>query len=234
MADRVRVQNLGAAINMFSQGIPFFHAGQDMLRSKSLDRDSYNAGDWFNLLDFSYQTNNFGVGLPIASVNQDNWSLMSPILANPLIKPGMPDIVSAKNTFTDLLAIRKDSSLFRLRTGQDVIERLQFLNVGPQQVPGVVAMRIDGQHPRRYEDAKYSSVVVLFNVDKVAKTLTLAELKGRHLHLHRVQRRSQNDVLARTATYDSASGGFTLPPRSTIVFVERGGRHEENEHDEDD
>ena len=31
-----------------SQGIPFFHAGDEMLRSKSLDRDSYNSGDWFN------------------------------------------------------------------------------------------------------------------------------------------------------------------------------------------
>lgn len=30
------------------QGIPFFHAGDELLRSKSLDRDSYNSGDWFN------------------------------------------------------------------------------------------------------------------------------------------------------------------------------------------
>ena len=233
IADRVRVQNLGAAINMFSQGIPFFHAGQDMLRSKSMDRDSYNAGDWFNLLDFSYQSNNFGVGLPLAGANQDNWSLMSPILANPLIKPGMRDIVNAKNYFTDLLAIRKDTSLFRLRTGQDVIERLQFHNVGPQQVPGVVVMSIDGQHPRHYAGAKYNSVVVLFNVDKVAKTVTLAELKGRHLRVHRIQRRSDADLLARFATYDGANGSFTVPPRTTVVFVERGERQEEGEHDDD-
>jgi len=32
------------------QGIPFFHAGDETLRSKSLDRDSYNSGDWFNRL----------------------------------------------------------------------------------------------------------------------------------------------------------------------------------------
>ena len=234
IADRVRVQNLGAAINMFSQGIPFFHAGQDMLRSKSMDRDSYNAGDWFNLLDFSYQTNNFGVGLPPAGANQDNWSLMSPILTNPLIKPGMGDIVTAKNYFTDLLAIRKDTSLFRLRTGQDVIERLQFHNVGPQQVPGLVVMSVDGQHPRHYEGAKYKSVVVLFNVDKVAKTVTLAELKGRHLQVHRIQRRSESDHLARTAGYDGASGSFTIPPRTTVVFVERGERRMDSERDEDD
>lgn len=37
---------------------------------QSLDRDSYNSGDWFNRLDFSYKNNNFGVGLPGAEKNQ--------------------------------------------------------------------------------------------------------------------------------------------------------------------
>lgn len=235
IADRVRVQNLGAAITMFSQGIPFFHAGQDMLRSKSMDRDSYNAGDWFNRLDFSYQTNNFGAGLPIAAVNQDNWPLMSPLLGNPLIKPAMSDILASKNYFTELLAMRKDSALFRMRSGQDVIDRLHFLNVGPQQVPGVIVMRLDGQKPRPYAGAKYKNVVVLFNVDKVAKTVTLDELKGHQLRVHPIQRRSVSDKLARTAGYDAADGTFTLPARTTVVFVERGeGRHQgEGEGDDD-
>lgn len=35
------------------KGIPFFHAGDEILRSKSLDRDSYNSGDWFSRLDFN-------------------------------------------------------------------------------------------------------------------------------------------------------------------------------------
>ena len=30
------------------QGPPFWHAGNDLLRSKSLDRNSYDSGDWFN------------------------------------------------------------------------------------------------------------------------------------------------------------------------------------------
>jgi pullulanase len=220
MADRVRVQNLGAAITMLSQGVPFFHAGQDILRSKSMDRDSYDAGDWFNRLDFSYQSNNFGVGLPMAASNHDNWPLIAPLLANPLLKPDMAAIVSARDTFTDLLAIRKDSSLFRLRSAQDVIERLRFHNVGPQQVPGLVAMSIDGMHPTRYPDAKYKSVVVLFNVDKLATTVALPELKGRMLMLHRIQRQSGSDQLVKTARYDSATGSFSIPPRSTVVFVE--------------
>lgn len=227
LADRVRVQNLGAAINVLSQGIPFLHAGQEILRSKSLDRDSYDAGDWFNRLDYSYQSNNFGVGLPMAGVNQGNWYLMNSILTNPLIKPDMAAIVNARDAMNDMLAIRQDSSLFRLRTAKDVQERLRFHNTGPQQVPGVVAMSLDGEHPRSYAGAKYKSVVVLFNVDKVAKTVPMAELAGRKLHLHKVQRKSAADALARTAQYDAATGSFTIPPRTTVVFVEHA-RHNDD------
>ena len=217
LADRVRVQNLGAAINTFSQGIPFYHAGQEILRSKSMDRDSYNAGDWFNKLDYSYQSNNFGVGLPMEGVNKDNWYLMGPILANNLIKPDSAAIVSARDYFAELLEIRKDSSLFRLRSAQDVIERVKFHNTGPQQVAGVIAMSIDG---RGYKHAQYKNVAVFFNVDKVAREVTVADLRGRGLSVHKVQRKSEADPLARTATYDRATGTFRIPPRSTVVFVE--------------
>ena len=34
------------ALITLSQGVPFIHAGDDLLRSKSLDRDSYNSGGW--------------------------------------------------------------------------------------------------------------------------------------------------------------------------------------------
>src|SRR5690606_11825356 len=54
ITDRVRMNNVGLSIVALSQGVPFFHAGDDMLRSKSLDRDSYDSGDWFNRLDFTY------------------------------------------------------------------------------------------------------------------------------------------------------------------------------------
>jgi pullulanase len=217
LADRVRVQNLGAAINMLSQGVPFFHAGQEILRSKSMDRDSYNAGDWFNKLDYSYQSNNFGVGLPMQGVNGNNWDLMSPILANPLIRPDSAAIIGARDYFNDLLEMRKDTSLFRLRTAQDVIERVKFYNVGPAQVPGVIAMHIDGVG---YQHAKYKSVTVIINVDKVARSLEIPELKWRKFDLHKVQRKSSGDQLTKTAHYNGSGGVFSIPARTTAVFVE--------------
>jgi pullulanase len=221
LADRVRVQNMGIAINMLSQGIPFFQIGQDMLRSKSMDQNSYASGDWFNALDFTYQANNFGVGLPIAGSNQQNWPLMSPLLINPTIMPNSVAIATSRDYFTDMLAIRKDTTLFRLRSGQDVMNRLTFYNVGPSQLPGIIAMGLDGQNPNLYPGAKYKSVVVLFNVDKVAKTLNIPAMQGKSLVVHPVQMASTADPVARTATFSSSTGTFMIPPRTTVVFVQR-------------
>jgi len=222
LADRVRVQNLGAAINLLAQGIPFIHAGQEILRSKSLDRDSYNAGDYFNRLDYSYASNNFGIGLPLASNNQDNWQYMQPVLANPLIKPDTRAIVQARDVFENFLAIRKSSKLFRLRTAQDVIDRLKFHNVGPDQVPGLIVMSLAGDAPGRFTslgNADYARVVVLFNVDKVAKTYAVPELKGKKLALHPIQRSGSDDVV-KASSYDRTSGSFSVPARTAAVFVE--------------
>ena len=80
MNDRLRVNNLGLALVSLAQGIPFFHAGDDLLRSKSFDKNSYNSGDWFNKLDLTYQTNNFAVGLPQEEDNEGDWATMGPIL----------------------------------------------------------------------------------------------------------------------------------------------------------
>jgi hypothetical protein len=141
---------------------------------------------------------------------------MAPVLRNPLIKPDTRAILAAKNAFEDFLAIRADSTLFRLRTAQDVIDRLKFHNVGPSQVPGLVALSIDGT---RYPGAQYKAVVVVFNVDKVAQTLAIPELKGRKLQLHRIQRNGSDDVV-KASSFDGASGTFAIPARTAAVFVQ--------------
>jgi len=53
----------------------------DLLRSKDMDGNSFDSGDWFNKLDFSYDSDNWGTGLPIASQNQCNWPIMKSLLA---------------------------------------------------------------------------------------------------------------------------------------------------------
>src|SRR5207342_2453415 len=85
-ADRARVQLLGAAFVAFSQGVAYFHAGMDVLRSQSLDRNSFDSGDWFNRLDWTYRDNFFGSGLPPASDNGKDWDLLRPLLTD-IVKP---------------------------------------------------------------------------------------------------------------------------------------------------
>lgn len=44
METRVRMHMVGLALVALSQGIPFVHAGDDLLRSKSLDRGEQGEG----------------------------------------------------------------------------------------------------------------------------------------------------------------------------------------------
>ena len=94
MADRVRMQNLGMSLLAFGQGIPFFHAGVDLLRSKSLDRNSYNSGDWFNRLDFTLQTQQLGRG-PAAGAGQPGELADHAAAARPTRRCGPPAPTSA-------------------------------------------------------------------------------------------------------------------------------------------
>ncbi len=217
--DRARVQILAGAINAFSQGVAYFHAGVDTLRSKSLDKNSYDSGDWFNRLDWSYADNNFGVGLPPARDNADNWNLARPLLSNGLIKPTPADIAWTRDAFRDLLKIRKSSSLLRLRTAEDIKARLSFLNTGSSQEATVLAGRLNGVG---YAGANFDELVYLINVDKTAKQLTLPALAGRALELHPVHTAAgAADQRARQAQFDRASGTFNLPARTAVVFVAR-------------
>jgi pullulanase/glycogen debranching enzyme len=216
-AERARVQVLGMAINAFSQGVAYYHAGIDTLRSKSLDRNSFNSGDWFNRIDWSYQDNYFGTGLPPHEDNGKDWALLKPYLANAAIKPAPSDIAFARDAFRDLLAIRASSTLLRLRSTDDIVQRLRFFNTGAQQEPTVLAAWIDG---KGYPGARFGALAYLVNVDKVAHTVSEAALRGKRLRLHPVHTRAgAADARAKEARFDGAAGSFTVPPRTAVVFV---------------
>ncbi|MCB1627554.1 MAG: DUF3372 domain-containing protein, partial [Xanthomonadales bacterium] len=174
-AERARVQVLAMAINAFSQGIAYFHAGIDTLRSKSLDRNSYDSGDWFNRLDWSLQNNHFGVGLPPARDNAASWPWMQARLSDPSIAPDPATIAWTAAAFRDLLRIRASSGLFRLRSAEQIRARLRFPNSGATQIPTLLAGLLDGEdHP----DAGYAELLYLINVDLHPITLTLPEQAG--------------------------------------------------------
>jgi pullulanase len=220
ISDRVRVNNLGLALVALAQGIPFFHAGDELLRSKSFDRNSYNSGDWFNRLDWTYGTNNFAAGLPPEWDNQQDWPVMKPFLNMQGIRPGRDQICSSHLYFQDLLRIRKSTPLFRLPTGEEVRKRVKFYNTGPNQRPALVVMAILNR-PGRLLDAQENSVVVLFNAHKLAQRIDLSDYVGIALELHPVLRHSFGDPLVKESRYDSSNGSFVVPPRTAAIFVER-------------
>ncbi|MEO6278002.1 alpha-1,6-glucosidase domain-containing protein, partial [Roseateles sp.] len=216
--DRARVQMLGAAVVAFSQGIAYFHAGQDILRSKSLDRNSYDSGDWFNRLDWSYQTNHFGTGLP---PRQDNfgkegrdWALARERLADPAIAPGPAEIVWARDVFRDLLKIRASTPLLRLPSAAEITKRVSFPGSGAGQNPVLVATRIDGAGRPGFK-----AVMTLINVAPTSQTLKLPAEAGAAWRLHPVQRGAQaaDQRVAKQAKV--VDGVFEVPARSAVVFV---------------
>lgn len=52
---RVRMQAVSLATAVLGQGVPFVHMGSELLRSKSMQRDSYDSGDWYNRVDLANQ-----------------------------------------------------------------------------------------------------------------------------------------------------------------------------------
>jgi pullulanase/glycogen debranching enzyme len=140
MPDRVRMNTLCLAIVAFGQGPMFWHAGTDVLRSKSLDRNSFDSGDWFNRVDWTGASSAFGSGLPPAAENHQRWELQRPLLANAALVPGPADIAASRAAALDLLRIRSSSRLFRLGSAARVIERVSFPHGGSAQPRGVIVM----------------------------------------------------------------------------------------------
>jgi pullulanase/glycogen debranching enzyme len=217
-AERARVQILAAALNAFSQGIAYFHAGMELLRSKSMDRNSFDSGDWFNRIDWTGQDNFFGTGLPPARVNEPSWPLMRPRLVDPRLAPSPADIAWSRGAFNDLLRIRSSSTLFRLPDAAAVAERLSFLNTGPQQVPQVIAGHLLG---RGYPGAAFSEMLYLVNVDIEPHSLRFDGERGKRYVLHPVHRASSatDRRAAEQAGYAATDGRFTVPARTAVVFV---------------
>lgn len=218
--ERVRVHNMAIAIPLMSQGIPFLQMGDDFLRSKSMDRDSYDSGDWFNFVDFSMQTNNFAIGLPLAEKNEANWSRISNILTNPNAKPAADDIRFASDVFKEFLSIRAASPLFRLVTAQDVIDRLGFHNIGKNQTQGLIVMSIDDGAGLTDLDPMLDALVVVINGTPQEQSHTVRTAAG--FDLHPIQQASA-DTRVRAASFSQGAdeGTFTVPAQTMAVFVKQ-------------
>lgn len=105
--DLIRMNNLAAAIYMTSQGVPFFQAGEELLRTKvnedgSFNSNSYNSGD---------------------EVNSINWSVLE-----------QEEYQQVLNYYKGLIAFRKEHAVLRLDNAQAVQEHVSRVDGVPQNV----------------------------------------------------------------------------------------------------
>ncbi|MCX5364131.1 pullulanase-type alpha-1,6-glucosidase [Streptomyces sp. NBC_00124] len=201
--DRARMQVLAMATATLSQGPSLSQAGTDLLRSKSLDRNSYDSGDWFNAIHWSCEDGNgFGRGLPMAADNESKWSFAKPLLG--AVKVGCPQIEGASAAYQDLLRIRSTESVFSLGTAAQVQSKLSFPLSGKEETPGVITMEL-------------GDLVVVFNATPQAQEQRVAALAGTAYGLHEVQAVGA-DSTVKASSYERVSGTFAVPGRTVAVF----------------
>ncbi|MEU8776175.1 pullulanase-type alpha-1,6-glucosidase [Streptomyces sp. NPDC048606] len=202
-ADRARAQVLAMATAALSQGPALSQAGTDLLRSKSLDRNSYDSGDWFNALHWDCRDGNgFGRGLPPAADNRSKWTYAKPLLTGPV--PGCAEIGGASAAYRDLLRIRTTEPAFALTTAEAVQARLSFPLSGPDETPGVLTMAL-------------GDLVVVFNAGPERRAQRIPALAGVGHALHPLQAGGADPVV-KGAAYEAATGEFTVPARTVAVF----------------
>ncbi|WP_107056849.1 pullulanase-type alpha-1,6-glucosidase [Streptomyces sp. NRRL S-378] len=204
--DKARMQVLAMATATLSQGPALSQAGTDLLRSKSLDRNSYDSGDWFNAIQWDCRAGNgFGRGLPPAADNAPKWPYAKPLLTGPA--PTCIDITATAAAHRDLLKIRSTEPEFALTTAEAVQSRMAFPLSGREETPGVITMTL-------------GDLVVVFNATPTAQPQRVTALAGTAYRLHPVQA-AGSDATVKQSAYDARTGEFTVPARTVSVFTRR-------------
>ncbi|MEV3938529.1 pullulanase-type alpha-1,6-glucosidase [Glycomyces sp. NPDC049804] len=224
--ERAQMQVLSMATAVLSQGTGFSTAGTEMLRSKSLDRDSYDSGDWFNAIrwncegtpGFGTSSNGFGAGLPPQWTSEAKWPYAEDAIAT-VDQPSCEDIELAEQRYLELLRISSSTCAFNLGDAEAVAERVSFplsekAQSGTGETPGVITMRIDLDG---LDDA-FETVTVVFNASPDPVAQTVADAAGSGAALHPVLRESADPAMAE-ASFDDATGTFTVPGRTVAVFT---------------
>jgi len=211
---RVRVHLLSTAFINYGQGVVFHQLGTDMLRSKSMDRNSYNSGDWFNRVDFTMETHNWGIGLPPAWDNQNAWGDHTEFMTNPNIRVEKEHMELASKIFHEQLEIRYSTPLFRLQTADEIHQRVAYHNTGPEQVPGVIVMSVsDGQCAGRDLDSDVDGLIVLFNSHIESQTVALPE---ENMSLHSILAGGTDDIVKDVSIEGNR---VSIPALSSLVLV---------------
>ncbi len=220
-ADLVRMQGVSLATAMLGQGIPFTHAGVELLRSKSMERDSYDSGDWYNRVDYTLADNNFDKGLPRKDKDGDNYPLIEKVLGKH-VKPSGADMATMVGFYQELAELRQSSRLLRLGSGAEVIKRVDFRNTGPDQEAGLIVMTVDdGVNAGADLDPAIDGLVVMINATNAPQSISdFRDGNDQPIDLTSLQLSPAHhggESIARDAAVNG--GTLTLGAWSAAVFV---------------
>jgi len=226
--DTGRAQVVGLSLVLLAEGVAFVHGADDLLRSKSGDSNSYNSGDYFNRIYWDGSANNnWSVGLPPQNTgnNAANMATLGPLL-NTKPVPDSATIAAVTARFQEFLKIRQSTDLFRLGSAADIDKCVSFPDQG-QQVHGLIVEQIQGVGCVSATSSGLDSVVVLYNASTSTQSFSLASFNNLtqgtgsgQVSLHPVQLKSSDTTLSGASfTSNATSGTFTVPARTTAVFV---------------
>jgi pullulanase-type alpha-1,6-glucosidase len=215
---RVRMQAVSLATVMLGQGVPFVHMGSELLRSKSMERDSYDSGDWYNRVDFTMQSNNWNKGLPREDKDGKNWSLITEVIeqSGAHAVPTANQIANMDDYFKELSALRQSSALYRLGKGEVINQRVSFHNTGSQQKPGLIVMKIDNDdslHDALLDSERKGIVVVINASPKAVKgfaRLDMAEYQLSTLQTHDRSLATNEGTRAKVVDGELSVGPWTV------------------------
>ncbi len=222
LADRARMSTLCLAAVTLGQSPVLWLAGTELLRSKSMDRNSYDSGDHFNAIDWSGRDNGWGRGLPPAACNRDLWMVQSGLLMREDLRPGPEHIALARKMALDLLRIRRSTPLLTLGSADLIKERVSFparMGGQPGCPPGVIVMLVDDGAGSGDIDPRFDGVLVVFNPTPRMVEVGAEALVGRSFRLHPVQAAGA-DPLVRATAFDMGTGSVRVPGRTAAVLVE--------------
>lgn len=228
VADAARAQVVGLSLAVLAQGVTFIQGGDDLLRSKSGDSNSYRSEDYFNGIHWDGSTNNWAVGLPPQNTgnNAADAATLAPLL-NAAPAPGAATILATSTAFQEFLKIRKDTDLFRMTSASAIDSCVSFPDA-TAQIHGLIVERILASGECT-STSGYSSVVVLFNASSAPQSYSIAAYAGLtkgtasgQVYLDPVQAGGGDTVLLGGWNFTSTAtaGTFTVPARSTAVFVQ--------------
>ena len=223
MDHRVRMSLISQASVALSQSPSFWASGTEMLRSKSLDRDSFNSGDYYNAIDWTMHDNGFGHGLPVKSKNGAAWDHMRPLLENPDLKPSPEQIDTSSEIAMDFLRVRSSSRLFTLGSADLIRSKVSFPNSGEGAVDGTIVMLINDEAGAGSDvDAALDGALVVFNATDKTMTTAVDGLAGRVFKLHDAQANG-SDAVVKDSSFDAKTGSVTVPARTVAVFTQAAG-----------